>query len=97
MSLLATADRDQGGLGYLFRPQPEGDVGIDGHVEVVDPETNEATGRIVGIQVKAGRSYFRVETDEGWLVGVRPSTMAYRQNYSVPVQYGLLPPKRLPI
>ena len=51
----------------------------------MNQETDEDTGRIVGVQIKAGPSYFRAESEQGWTVGVKPSTMAYWRDYSVPV------------
>ena len=73
-----------GGLGFAFRPQPTGDVGIDGHLEIITT-TGEATGRLVGVQVKSGPSYFSNATEGGWLVYVDKSTVRYWRQYSVPV------------
>lgn len=48
-------------LGWIFREQETTDVGIDAHAEAV--VSGEATGRLVGLQIKSGESYFK-ETDE---------------------------------
>jgi hypothetical protein len=45
----------------IWRETLARDVGIDGQVEFVDPERN-ATGRIVALQVKSGRSHFKAAT-----------------------------------
>jgi hypothetical protein len=45
-------------LGLIWREQPMHDVGIDGQIELVDEE-GHATGRIVAVQVKSGRSYLQ--------------------------------------
>lgn len=74
-----------GGLGFIFRPQPSGDVGIDGHIEIIDQATGEATGRIIGVQIKAGPSWFRSRHDGGWLINIKKSTVRYWRQYAVPV------------
>lgn len=40
------------------------DSGIDGVIEFRDPDTGAMSNRIVQVQIKAGQSYFRSETDE---------------------------------
>ncbi len=40
----------------LFREQPTEDFGIDAHVEVVDGTSLK--GRLLGVQIKSGESYF---------------------------------------
>ncbi|MGN9811131.1 DUF4365 domain-containing protein [Micromonospora sp. BQ11] len=45
----------------LWRETPMRDVGIDGHVEYVDPDGN-ATGRTVAVQIKSGTSYMRTNS-----------------------------------
>src|SRR5213594_925355 len=79
----ATA-RNDGGLGFVFREQPTHDVGIDGHIEVIDQQTSEATGRIIGVQVKAGRSRFRTRYADGWIITVKKTTVRYWRQYAVP-------------
>jgi len=48
--------------GAIFRIIAESDVGIDGYIEFVD--SGEATGFIVGVQVKSGASYIDREKNE---------------------------------
>ncbi|WP_051691650.1 DUF4365 domain-containing protein [Pedobacter borealis] len=42
--------------GYVFRETSNGDIGIDGQIEHVN-DGGEATGKIVGAQIKSGNSY----------------------------------------
>ena len=51
-------DREQ----HIFRRVLEEDVGVDAHIELCRrPE--EPSGVVVGVQVKAGESYVRNETE----------------------------------
>ena len=45
-------------LGQIWRENPTGDVGIDGHLELVRDD-GTATAIIVGVQVKSGASYLK--------------------------------------
>lgn len=74
-----------GGLGDIFRRQPEADKGIDGHLEVVDQLTGEVTGKFLGVQIKAGPSFFRHHVDGAWTVYIAKSTVHYWRQYAVPV------------
>ena len=49
-------------MGLIFRETSNSDTGIDGTIEEVNDE-NEATGRFLAVQVKAGESYFHDEGD----------------------------------
>jgi hypothetical protein len=75
-----TAD---GGLGHVFRRLSEVDVGIDGQIEILDGP--HPTGRIVGVQVKAGPSFFTSPSAEGWTVYIDQPTVHYWRLYAVPV------------
>ena len=55
-----------GGLGFAFAPKSTADFGVDGHLEVID-QLRQATGRLIGVQIKTGNSGFARETPEGWL------------------------------
>ena len=46
-------------MGYIWRPTPNSDVGLDGEIELV--EDRAATAKIMKVQVKSGASYFRKE------------------------------------
>lgn len=49
-------------LGLIFRETPNADVGVDGMAEYVSDEGN-ATGKIIGLQIKSGESYFNEKDD----------------------------------
>jgi Domain of unknown function (DUF4365) len=70
-------------LRWLFREQPTEDYGIDAHVEVVEEE--EVRGRLLALQIKSGKSFFRDAGPGGWWF--RPSTehAKYWLNHSLPV------------
>ncbi|MHB1330292.1 MAG: DUF4365 domain-containing protein, partial [Gemmatimonadales bacterium] len=75
----------KGGLGFVFREQLAVDVGVDGHIEIVDQQTEEVVGKFVGVQIKAGASYFVRRTEVGWTIPVSKTTVTYWRQYSVPV------------
>lgn len=45
-------------MGFFFREQPKHDFGIDAHLEISD-DTGKGSGRLVGLQIKSGKSYIR--------------------------------------
>lgn len=51
-------------LGWIFRRIEHRDTGLDAEVEVVIG--GEATGMLLGLQIKSGASYFRESTEAGW-------------------------------
>jgi hypothetical protein len=75
--------QERDGLGHIFRRLSEVDVGIDGQIEIVEGE--HPTGRIVGVQVKAGPSWFSSPSPAGWTVYIEQSTVHYWRVYAVPV------------
>lgn len=68
------------------------DVGIDGQIEYVDPEGN-ATGRIIGVQVKSGPSYFRRATDVDVPYSVPERHRGYWREFPLPVILVLYDPE----
>ncbi len=72
------------GLGWAFRDKPQVDLGIDGELEVRD-EDKKTRGRLVSVQVKCGRSFFRAETERGYQYRPKPEHLNYWLNYSTPV------------
>jgi hypothetical protein len=56
---IAKLDRVVTDMGYIWRPTPNSDVGIDGEIELVADRA--ATAKIIKVQVKSGASYFRRE------------------------------------
>jgi hypothetical protein len=69
--------------GWAFRPQPASDVGIDAHVEIV--EGGEATGRLVGLQIKAGGSYVRRNADGDVVYYGKEKHREYWTRHTLPV------------
>jgi hypothetical protein len=62
---VAAAEPKFSSLGWAFRSQEVKDYGIDAHVEpFVGP--HRPIGRLLALQIKAGESYFREESDGGW-------------------------------
>lgn len=51
-------------FGWLFRPLPMHDQGIDAEVEVCTEGHGQATGQIIKLQVKTGPSYLRQQGDD---------------------------------
>ncbi|MGW8744596.1 DUF4365 domain-containing protein [Streptomyces sp. NPDC055794] len=72
-------------LGWLFRQQETADFGIDAQIEIVDSETSRATGRLIGVQIKSGLSYFGRPSDVGWWFACRAEHISYWVGHSLPV------------
>lgn len=70
-------------LGWIFRRITERDVGLDAEVEVVI--AGEALGLLIGVQVKAGPSYFGEPTPAGWLFRGERAHLTYWRDCSLPV------------
>lgn len=75
--------RVESGLGWIFREQPTSDKGVDAHIEIRDGD--EATGRLVGAQIKTGESYFDEPSDDGWLYRPSDRHIEYWLRHSLPV------------
>jgi Domain of unknown function (DUF4365) len=69
-------------LRWLARPLPQDDWGIDMQLETVDG--SRATVRLIGVQVKAGPSYFSEPVAEGWVFR-DDSHLEYWTGYTLPV------------
>ncbi|MFC7870718.1 DUF4365 domain-containing protein [[Kitasatospora] papulosa] len=80
-------------LGWLFREQETADVGIDAQLEVVDAATAEATGRLLGVQIKSGDSYFKAASDTGWWFVCDADHVSYWLGHSLPVVVMLYEPE----
>ncbi|MCX4513277.1 DUF4365 domain-containing protein [Streptomyces sp. NBC_01619] len=78
-------------LGWLFRPQDVSDFGIDAHIEVVDSDS-VATGRLLGLQIKSGSSYFGAPTESGWWFPCKAHA-PYWLGHSLPVLVMLYTPE----
>jgi hypothetical protein len=87
LSALVHRPQAAGGLGWIFRQQLEADVGVDGHIEIVGTATDPRamSGRLLGVQIKAGASAFARGDESAWLVPLRRSTVNYWYELAVPV------------
>ena len=70
-------------MGCVFRHQPVADVGIDGTIEILEHE--RLTGLLVACQVKSGKSYFKEETEFGFIFRTDDAHARYWRGYSLPV------------
>ena len=70
-------------MGLIFRETSNSDIGIDGQVEEVDEEFN-ATGRIMAIQIKSGKSYLKDNINE-WKYTVDEAHKNYWRLFPIPV------------
>ncbi|MBY4383507.1 DUF4365 domain-containing protein [Rhodococcus fascians] len=68
---------------FAFREQPTSDYGIDAHVEI--KRAAIATGRLVGLQIKGGDSYFKEENSDGWKYRPSKRHVSYWLEHSLPV------------
>ena len=69
--------------GWIFREQAIADHGIDAHIESVFGET--ATGRLIALQIKSGKSYFSEATESGYVFRGDAGHLEYWINHSLPV------------
>lgn len=53
-------------MGHLWRPNTGLDAGIDGHIEIRNTKTGEATNQIVQVQVKSKENSFLNETKQSF-------------------------------
>lgn len=67
---------------WIFREQPVSDFGIDAQVEIV--EHDEPTGKLIGLQIKTGASYFRKRGDDYVFYG-ELRHLDYWSRHSLPV------------
>lgn len=70
-------------MGLIFRETSNSDTGIDGYIEEVN-ENQEATGRLLAIQIKSGASYLH-EHDEYFVFYADESHIKYWKLYPIPV------------
>jgi hypothetical protein len=71
-------------LGWLFRELKKDDLGIDGFVEVIQPDRT-SKGRTFAVQIKCGRSFFREETPDGYVYRGSISHLNYWISHSLAV------------
>lgn len=70
--------------GWIFRRQNHADFGIDAHIEVTDGHRNP-TGSLIGVQVKAGPSYFQEEKTDGYVFRPDEVHVRYWLHHTLPV------------
>jgi len=70
-------------LGWIFREQTKADHGIDAHLEIVNE--GKPTGKLVGLQIKSGPSYFDECQDEDFIFRGTDTHLEYWTNHSLPV------------
>jgi hypothetical protein len=81
-------------LKWHFGPNPLPDFGVDALAEIVAAD-DVVTGRLIGIQVKGGNSWFkRRRGDLGWVFESDDDHLAYWLGYSLPIIVVLVNEKR---
>ncbi len=75
----------EGDLSWHFGPDPLPDYGVDALAEVVTDD-DLVSGRLLGLQIKGGASYFRrPKGDEGWVFRASIDHLSYWLGYSLPI------------
>lgn len=79
-------------LNWFFRPQDISDFGVDALVEKFSTtsgrganETEDASGRLLALQIKGGSSYFKKQTPNGWWFQFGSKKHRYWLNHALPV------------
>ncbi len=70
-------------LGFAFRVQHEQDYGVDAHAELIEDE--RPTGRLLGIQLKSGPSYFKESQGDSYVFRVDSQHVEYWLDHCLPV------------
>ena len=70
-------------LGFAVRRQSERDYGVDFHVELIDDE--QATGRLLALQVKSGDSFLRRTEGDSFVFPYDSRHHRYWMDHSLPV------------
>ncbi len=85
----AIAEKFHRDLGWIFREQHQ-DFGVDAQVEIV--ENSQATGKLLGLQIKSGSSYFSER--DGTFITFRgdPEHLEYWLNHRLPIVVVLYDP-----
>jgi hypothetical protein len=76
--------------GWFFRDQPLPDEGIDAQIEA--SEGGRPSGKLLGVQIKSGTSYFKQPIAGGWRYRIDPKHLGYWRSYSLPVVLVLYDP-----
>src|SRR5256885_805389 len=78
-------------LDWIFRRIEHRDTGLDAEVEVV--LGGEATGMVLGLQIKSGSSYFSESGDDGWWFRGDPDHLRYWRAHNLSVAIVLVDTK----
>ena len=70
-------------LDFAFRAQYESDYGVDAHVESI--ELGKATGRLLGVQIKAGPSYLDEIDGDHYVYRPDAEHIDYWVNHALPI------------
>ena len=77
---------------WIFREQPVNDYGVDAHVEIFERD-DQPSGRLIGVQVKSGKSYFQETNSEGFVFRGENRHLEYWENHSLPIILVLYSPE----
>ncbi|UFN44549.1 DUF4365 domain-containing protein [Nocardioides okcheonensis] len=87
-------------LGWKVRRQHESDQGIDAQIEKVNwvsrngrNSHEETTGRLIAVQIKSGKSWFRSKTPAGWWFSFSERERNLWLNHALPVIVAMYHPE----
>ena len=80
---------------WIFRELSIQDYGIDAHIEIMGK--TYATGKLIGVQIKCGNSYFRESDNDNVVFRFDKKHFQYWINYSIPVIIVLVNPDSLEV
>lgn len=72
-------------MGHVFQPTGDLEAGIDGFIEIRDPETEAATNLTIAVQSKATKGQFVAETEEKFQYTVDERDLEYWLSGNLPV------------
>lgn len=72
-------------MGYIWRPTPIFDVGIDGEIEIRDPVTGEMTNAFIKVQSKATTRQFQAETNHSFEFRCEQKDLDYWLRGNMPI------------
>jgi hypothetical protein len=82
----ALVDARAHSIGFLFKRYGAPEAGIDGLIELRDPETGEVGGRLIAVQIKTRQDRpYTSETGDGFEYLCEPEDVAYWQQANLPV------------
>jgi hypothetical protein len=70
---------------FLWTPSAQFELGIDGTIEIVDPDTSKGTGNIIQVQIKTTSKPWVEETEEGFSFLVRQADLDYWLGGNTPI------------